>query len=174
MAGLSSASIRQGLGGLVRVIRVMPNVPCRLRVGVSAIAAGEAARPGDEAFACALFGVLGRVVIVGEPQLHAVTALSGSGPAYVFLLAEAMEQAGVQVGLERHTARLLAYQTIHGAGCMLVQPDGDADALRRAVTSPGGTTSAATEVMFEQELPQIVANAVLAARDRGIELGSFM
>jgi pyrroline-5-carboxylate reductase len=172
MAGVSSATIRHALGGATRVIRAMPNIACEVGAGATALAPGEAARPGDESLALSLFAAVGRVVVVDESMLHAVTALSGSGPAYVFLLAEAMEQAGIQAGLERHLARTLAYETVHGAAKLLVgRADQDADSLRRAVTSPGGTTSAALEVMFERELPQIVAEAILAARDRSIEFG---
>lgn len=177
MAGLSSATIRQALGGNTRIIRAMPNTPCRVKAGMTAIAMGDGARAGDEHFPLMLFASLGRVVKVEEHLLHAVTAVSGSGPAYVFLLAESMEQAGIQAGLDPHTARTLAYQTILGAGRLLTA-DGDAshgpisaDALRSQVTSPGGTTAAALEVFFEAEMPQIVAEAILAARDRAVELG---
>ncbi|MCL4210886.1 MAG: pyrroline-5-carboxylate reductase [Phycisphaeraceae bacterium] len=177
MAGLSSAAIRQVLGGNTRIIRAMPNTPCRVKAGMTALAIGEGARSGDEHFPVMLFASMGRVVKVEEHLLHAVTAVSGSGPAYVFLLAESMEQAGIQAGLDHHTARTLAYQTILGAGRMLTA-DGDgshapvsADALRTQVTSPGGTTAAALEVFFEAEFPQIVAEAILAARDRAVELG---
>ena len=101
-----------------------------------------------------------------------MTALSGSGPAYVFLLAETMEQVGTQMGLDRSTARALAYHTIRGAGMLLTErEDVNAVALRGAVASPGGTTAAALEVLFEREWPQIVADAIIAARDRGEELG---
>ena len=103
--------------------------------------------------------------------MHAVTAVSGSGPAYVFLLAESMKQAGIELGLDPHVARQLAYTTVMGAGQLLAtDPDSDSQALRKQVTSPGGTTAAALEEMFKRELPQIVVDAIRAARDRGIEL----
>ena len=104
--------------------------------------------------------------------MHAVTAVSGSGPAYVFLLAEAMEQAGVGLGLDRNTARLLVRQTIFGAGKLLVESGRTPSELRAAVTSPGGTTEAALREMDRRELPDIVRAAVTAARDRGAELSS--
>lgn len=171
MAGLLSEKIRTALGEQAHVIRTMPNTPCQHRAGMTAIAVGAGAQPGDERFAAELFRAIGRVVTVGEDMMDAVTAVSGSGPAYVFLLAESLEQAAMQVGLDRHTARTLAYQTVHGAGVLLTADDAaNADALRQAVTSPGGTTAAALEVMFEQELPQTIADAVIAARDRGREL----
>lgn len=173
MAGVGSVRIRESLREHARVVRVMPNTPCRLRAGVSAMALGAGAAAGDEQFARRLLESLGRVVEVDESMLNAVTALSGSGPAYVFLLAEAMEQAGEQMGLDRRTARILAYHTILGSGRLLTECDEVvADSLRAAVTSPGGTTAAALEVLFERELPQIVAEAIIAARDRGEELGN--
>lgn len=171
MAGILSERIREKLGHRARVIRVMPNTPCRLGEGISAMAPGAGTLAGDEAFARRIFSALGCVVDVDESMLNAVTALSGSGPAYVFLLAEAMEQAGVQMGLDWRTARALAYQTIRGAGGLLTENDEIvADQLRSAVTSPGGTTAAALEVLFERELPQIIAEAIIVARDRGEEL----
>jgi pyrroline-5-carboxylate reductase len=102
--------------------------------------------------------------------MYAVTAVSASGPAYVFLLAEAMQQAAQELKIDAGTARVLVSQTIFGAGKLLVDSTSTAAQLRQAVTSPGGTTAAALEVMFENELPQIVSEALLAARNRGIEL----
>ena len=172
MAGLSSSVIRQALGTNARVIRVMPNTPCRIGAGMSAIAIGEGATESDAALTTQLMQSLGKVIEVEEQHMHAVTAISGSGPAYVFLLAEAMEQAGQQVGLSERVARTLAYQTILGAGQLLTSDDDEtADALRTAVTSPSGTTAAALEVMFKREFPQIITEAVLAARDRSMDLG---
>jgi len=172
MAGLHSSTIRTALGERARIVRVMPNTPCRVRAGVSAIALGAGAQPGDEALAHRILASLGEVVEVDESKMHAVTAVSGSGPAYVFLLAEAMEQAAIAEGFDRHTARTLAYGTIHGAGRLLAESPRrtTADDLRTAVTSPGGTTAAALEFLFEREFPQIVAEAILAARERGQEL----
>lgn len=170
MAGRSSASIRSSLGGNARVVRVMPNTPCQLGEGMSAIALGEGASAGDESLARSLFESLGKCIIVDEHQMDAVTAVSGSGPAYVFLLAEAMEQAAVKVGLSMHDARVLVSQTILGAAKLLSESEKTADDLRQHVTSPGGTTAAALEVLFERELPEIVSLAITAARDRGREL----
>jgi len=171
MAGLSSGVIRQALGSQARVIRMMPNIPCRVGAGITAIARGEGAREGDEALARRIVAAIGEVAEVDESQMDAVTALSGSGPAYVFLLAESMEQAGMQMGLDVHVARALAYHTVLGAGRLLTETNhANAETLRQAVTSPGGTTAAALEEMFERELPQIVVEAIHAARDRGIDL----
>ncbi|MCA9291237.1 MAG: pyrroline-5-carboxylate reductase [Phycisphaerales bacterium] len=170
MAGLSSLSIRRALGDEARVVRVMPNTPCQVGAGMSAIALGAGASPGDEAFAASILGAIGRTVVVDESMMHAVTAVSGSGPAYVFLLAEAMTQAGEELGLDPAVARLLVQQTILGAGRLLVESDGDPSILRQAVTSRGGTTEAAIETMLDGELPQIVMKGVRAARDRGAAL----
>jgi pyrroline-5-carboxylate reductase len=171
MAGLGSARIRSTLGEEARVVRVMPNTPCQVGEGATAIARGDGARDGDETLARSIFDALGRTTSVPEEHLHAVTAVSGSGPAYVFLLAEAMLDAAAQMGLEPDAARLLVTQTVRGAGHLLTaSPDVDAAALRKAVTSPGGTTAAALEVMLDRDLPGIVIEALAAARDRGVEL----
>jgi len=173
MAGLSSASIRARLGEPARVIRVMPNTPCQIGTGMSGIALGEGAEPGDERLADELFSAIGDVAHVQEAQMHAVTAISGSGPAYLFLLAESMEQAAEQMGLHGSDARLMVAQTLFGAAKLLRETDHRAVELRQAVTSPGGTTAAALEVMFEKELPEIVIEALQAARDRGFELDAY-
>ncbi len=170
MAGRSSRGIRDALGEGARVVRVMPNTPCGVGAGMAAICLGAGARPGDEALATALFGALGRTTTVDESMMHAVTATSGSGPAYVFLLAEAMETAAVRLGLDAATARLLTRQTVLGAGKLLCESDLEAADLRGAVTSPGGTTEAALAVMLDRELPRIIGDAITAARDRGREL----
>ncbi len=102
--------------------------------------------------------------------MYAVTATSGSGPAYVFLLAEAMQEAAVRLGLEPAKAALLVNQTILGAGMLLRDSDQSPESLRKAVTSPKGTTESAIKVMLELEMPRIVGDALTAARDRGIEL----
>lgn len=171
MAGLGSRAIRQALGPLARVVRAMPNTPCRVGAGMTAIAPGDGAEPGDEALAVKIFAALGRTVIVHEHHMHAVTGISGSGPAYVFLLAEAMEHAAVSAGLDDVTAGLLVRQTILGAGTLLAESAEAPAELRAAVTSPGGTTEAALEVMMDRDWPAIVGDAIAAARDRGAELG---
>lgn len=170
MAGLHSRTIRAALGEAARVVRVMPNTPCRIGAGMTAIAPGHGAVAGDERLAVEIFEALGRTVVVDESDMHAITGLSGSGPAYLYLLAEALEQAGAQAGLDAETSALLVQQTLVGAALLLVESGEEPAALRRAVTSPGGTTEAALAVMLERGLPQIVADAVKAARDRGAEI----
>jgi len=170
MAGLSSGVIRSALGDNARIVRAMPNTPAQINHGMTALAIGDGAIDGDDALARKLFEAVGKAINVEERLMYAVTAVSGSGPAYVFLLAESMQQGAEQIGLSHAAARTLVEQTIRGAGELLSRSQQNADELRQAVTSPGGTTAAALEVMFEKELPEIVTEAILAARDRGIEL----
>ena len=170
MAGLSSRNLRAALGENARVVRVMPNTPCQVGAGMSAIALGEGALEGDDELALKLCAALGETVRVREEQMYAVTATSGSGPAYVFLLAEAMQEAAVRLGIEPEKAALLVNQTIRGSGILLLESDQSPEALRTAVTSPKGTTEAAIKVMLKREMPGIVDEALTAARDRGIEL----
>lgn len=173
LAGATSSAVRSALGGLVRVVRVMPNTPARVGQGATAVALGSGARPGDEAAALELFRAVGPVVeMVDEAMMDAVTALSGSGPAYLFLLAEAMTRAGVEAGLPGPVADRLTRQTLAGASALLAASPDSASDLRAAVTSKGGTTEAALKVLSAQRVPDAVVKAVLAARDRGRELGT--
>lgn len=170
MAGLNSGTIRRALGGEARIVRAMPNVACQIGAGMTAIALGEGAQPGDEQVALSIFNALGRTVTVDEPLMYAVTAVSGSGPAYIFLLAEAMEQAAIRLGIDPDTARVLVEQTVFGAGRLLGESDQSAAQLRAAVTSPGGTTAAALDVFGDRDFVEIVIEALTAARDRGRQL----
>jgi len=170
MAGLSSSAIRGALGGVCRVVRVMPNTPCQIGAGMSAIARGAGAQAGDDAVARSLFATIGKVIDVDESQMYAVTAVSGSGPAYVFLLAELMEQSATQLGISVEQARTLVTQTILGAARLLDESGQLPGTLREAVTSPGGTTAAALRIMYERKVPDIIVQAITAARDRGREL----
>ena len=172
MAGIASTRIRTALGAKARIVRVMPNTPAQLGAGASAISLGAGARDGDDALARALFESVGRVVSVDESLMDAVTATCGSGPAYVFLLAEAMEQAAIRLGIDRESARTLVTHTIHGAGRMLVEADQSPSQLREAVTSRGGTTAAALDVFQRRQFMELVNEAMTAARDRGEQLGA--
>jgi pyrroline-5-carboxylate reductase len=173
MAGLSSRRIAEALGEHARVVRVMPNIPCQVGQGMSSVALGHGAREGDDALTRRVFSAIGAVATVREDQMYAVTAVSGSGPAYVFLLAELMERAAIELGLEPRTARLLARQTVTGAGALLGHSAEEASVLRDAVTSKGGTTAAALDVMRRHDLSDIIVRAIAAARDRGIELDTM-
>ena len=170
-AGVPVAAIEARLGAGIRVVRSMPNTPALLGVGATAIAPGANANDGDMAIAEAVFRAVGIVKRVDERFMDAVTALSGSGPAYVFLLAEAMTEAGIAAGLPADVATALAVQTVTGAGKLLGASPEPPATLRRNVTSPGGTTQAAMEVFEAGGFSELVTKAVLAATRRGEELG---
>jgi pyrroline-5-carboxylate reductase len=170
MAGLSSSALQHALGGQVRMIRVMPNMPCQIGAGMTAICLGQGARSGDEELAVKIFDALGRTAMVDEAIMNSVTAVSGSGPAYVFHLAEAMEKAAIALGFDPSAARIFVAQTILGAGRMLNESSQSAADLRAAVTSPGGTTAAALSVFERNGFVEMVIDALTAARDRGAQL----
>ncbi|MCC3281392.1 pyrroline-5-carboxylate reductase [Arthrobacter caoxuetaonis] len=153
-----------------QVIRTMPNTPAKLGRGVTALSAGTAAAPASVELVRSLLAGTGRVVQVPEEQINAVGSVSGSGPAYAFYLAEAMAKAGAELGLEPELAVLLAAETLAGAGAMLAEPGADAAALRRAVTSPNGTTEAAIGVFADRDLPGIIAAGMAAAAERSAEI----
>lgn len=170
MAGMSSEKIAQVIGKPARVVRVMPNTPLMVGKGMAGVALGMHAKPGDEALAMRLFGACGEAIMVDESDIDAVTAVSGSGPAYLFYLAEAMQQAAAELGLSEQ-ARLLVSQTLLGSAELLSRSDDTAAELRRKVTSPGGTTEAAITHMDTQNVKPAIVAALHAARDRGVELG---
>lgn len=153
------------------VVRAMPNTPALVRKGAAAIAPGTQATDTDLDTAEGLLGAVGIVVRVPEKLLDAVTGCSGSGPAYVFLLAEAMIEGGVLNGLPRETATALVHQTVLGSGMLLVDGDEGAEALRAAVTSPGGTTAAGLRALEAHGVRAAVLEAVTAATERSRELG---
>lgn len=165
-AAVASATERR-----VPVIRSMPNTPALVGAGASAIAPGASATAADVAWAAAVLGAVGVVEQVDEKLLDAVTGLSGSGPAYLFLVAEALIDAGVAMGLTRPVATTLATQTILGAGRMLVESGDDAATLRANVTSPGGTTAAGLRSLEERAVRSALIEAVAAATARSRELG---
>lgn len=170
VAGVPLSVYEAALPG-VPVIRTMPNTPALVGEGITAMAAGSHANEDHVASAHAVLSAVGGVEQVDEPLIDAVTAVSGSGPAYAYLLAEAMRAAGIEEGLDADMALRLAAQTIKGAGTMMVGSDDDPSVLRERVTSPGGTTAAALAVMEERGLRQIVGDAVAAAAARSRELG---
>lgn len=152
------------------VIRSMPNTPSKVGRGVVALAAGTHASGKTMDMAKDIFAASGTVVVVPEEQIDAVSAVSGSGPAYAFYLAEAMATAGEKLGLDAQTARILARDTVAGAGALLSEPDADAEALRIAVTSPKGTTAAALETFTDQGLPDVIEAGARAAAARAAEI----
>ena len=149
----------------------MPNTPALVGVGAAAICAGAAAGEEDLAWPVEILGAVGVVVRVAEKDLGAVTGLSGSGPAYVFLVAEAMAEAGVLDGLSRDVAETLAFQTLLGSAQLLVDRGDGPAALRAAVTSPGGTTAAGLRELERHGVRAAFLEAVMAATQRSRELG---
>jgi len=166
MAGVPLSRLQGWAGPDVVTLRAMPNTPALLGAGMSALAGGDTAGEDDLQWAEGLLGAVGQVVRVPEELIHAVTAVSGSGPAYVFLVAEALRDAGVAAGLEPDMALALTVATVAGAGRMLAEADGSPEELRAQVTSPGGTTEAAVRAMEEQGLRGALAAGVSAAAAR--------
>jgi pyrroline-5-carboxylate reductase len=152
------------------VVRSMPNTPALVGAGAAAVAAGSTAGEEDVAWAEGILRAVGTVVRVPEHLLDAVTGLSGSGPAYVFLVAEALIEGGVLAGLPRDTATALAGQTLLGASKLLVESDEGAEALRANVTSPGGTTAAGLRALESRAVRSAFIEAVQAAAARAREL----
>lgn len=170
-AGVRLATIESEVPAGCAVIRAMPNTAALVRAGAIAIAGGGAAEPDDLDWAEELLSAVGTVVRLAESHLDAVTGLSGSGPAYVFLIAEALTEAGVLNGLDRQTATTLADQTLLGAARLLTETDQGAANLRAAVTSPGGTTAAGLAVLERAGVRAALLDAVTASRQRSEALG---
>jgi pyrroline-5-carboxylate reductase len=172
-AGVTTQRIEEALGGKPRVVRVMPNTPALIGAGAAGVARGRFATEEDVATTEQILSSVGICARVDESLMDAVTALSGSGPAYVFYAAEAMIEAGVAAGLSRELAKKLAVQTIWGAGTLLAATGEEPAALRQKVTSPGGTTEAALKVMTERKLKEIFSEAIQAAARRSKELSAL-
>ena len=170
-AGVTTGALEAALGGEIPVVRAMPNTPAVVGLGASAIAAGVSVGDDDLAWATSILEAVGVVVRVKESQLDAVTGLSGSGPAYIFLVAETLIEAGVLMGLTREVAEVLAVQTIRGSGELLHSSDEHAAALRAAVTSPGGTTAAGLHQLELGGVRGAFLSAVQAATERSRDLG---
>jgi pyrroline-5-carboxylate reductase len=173
-AGITTAFIEKHLAKGVPVIRIMPNTPALVGAGASAITRGRWAKDVHEKTAAAIFETVGSVTFVAENAMDAVTAVSGSGPAYVFYLAEAMLEAGQRLGLAPHIADALVRQTIHGAGKLLSQSREGPATLRQRVTSPGGTTEAALKVLEKARLKLVFGKALKRAAQRSEELSKGM
>jgi pyrroline-5-carboxylate reductase len=170
-AGISSASIDRWADGHMPIVRCMPNTPAMVKTGATGLCANACVTDAQRSQAEAILRAVGLTVWVDEEsQLDAVTALSGSGPAYFFLMMEAMEDAGVALGLDRATARLLSQQTALGAGRIAIESEDPPAELRRRVTSPGGTTERAIATFEEGGLSPLVARAMEAAARRAAEL----
>lgn len=172
-AGITTDQLDRWLGGGLPVVRAMPNTPALLGVGITGLYANTHTDASQRDRAAGLLEAVGPTVwIDDESRMDAVTAVSGSGPAYVFLLAEAMQAAGVAQGLTPEAARALVQQTLLGAATMLTRLEEPADVLRARVTSPGGTTQAAIETFEAGGFRELVARAIAAATERGRQLSA--
>lgn len=171
-AGTSVAALSKAWGKKARIIRAMPNTPGAIGAGITGIYAAKGATAADKKNAASLLSALGATEWVNkEALIDSVTAVSGSGPAYLFLMAEALTEAGVAEGLPRKQAEKFARATVAGAGALLAADKAPASALRQAVTSPGGTTAAALGVLMADDgLTALMKRAVKAARKRAEEL----
>jgi len=169
-AAVSLEQLEAALPAGQPVIRAMPNTPARLGRGVVSVSAGKHCSAAQLQQAKDIFAAVGTVVEIPEEQVDALSAISGSGPAYAFYLAEAMAAAGVELGLDAELSLLLARETVAGAGLMLAEPGADPAALRKAVTSPNGTTERAILTFDERGLPAIIADGARAAAERAAEI----
>jgi pyrroline-5-carboxylate reductase len=170
-AGIDTRAIEGNLLPGVRVVRAMPNTPALVRAGATAISRGVHATDADVAEARVIFDAVGITVTLDESHLDAVTGLSGSGPAYIFLILEALADAGVKVGLSRRNAQRLAAQTVMGSAKLLLDTDEHPGKLKDMVTSPGGTAIAGLHTLEEGGLRTTLINAVETATKRAKELG---
>jgi pyrroline-5-carboxylate reductase len=170
-AGVTLSTLERRLPHHPPVIRVMPNTPALVQTGMAVLAPGARAQAEHEATALRMFGALGRAIVLPERHLDAVTALSGSGPAFLAVVAEALSDAGVRVGLPRDVAHLLAAQTMLGTGRMLADTGLHPALLKEAVTSPGGTSIAGLHAMERGGIRALIMDAIVAATERSAELG---
>jgi pyrroline-5-carboxylate reductase len=169
-ASVPTAIIEKDLPPNVPVIRAMPNTPCLLGSGMTAICKGKHASPKDVALACHMFDVVGKTVVVDEKHMDAVTALSASGPAYIYIILESLAEAGVKVGLPRDIATLLAAQTTLGAARVVLETGDHPALLKDAVTTPAGCTIDAIMELEEGKLRVTLIKAVVKATQRAKEL----
>jgi pyrroline-5-carboxylate reductase len=170
-AGVPTSALRAHLAPPTRLIRVMPNTPALVLEGATAIARGQGLAPGDLETAQALFGAVGRVVVLDEDAMDAVTGLSGSGPAYVAIVIESLADGGVKMGLDRATAMTLAAQTVLGSAKLVLETGLHPGQLKDMVASPGGTTIAGIAALEEGAVRRTFISAVERATERSRELG---
>lgn len=169
-AGITTLYIEKRLPGRIRVVRTMPNMPAMIGEGITALAAGQQATSADMRLAAKILGYVGRTVVVKEDLLDAVTAVSGSGPAYVFLFAECLLQAARSLGMDEKLSHTLVAETLLGSVHLLTQSKESAADLRARVTSKGGTTQAAMDVFLGRKLNDVFIEALTAAKNRAKEL----
>ena len=171
-AGISLATLEQALGSGIAAIRAMPNTPALVAEGVTGLAISTKCSPADMDWAESILGAVGIVVRVPEEQIDAVTAVAGSGPGYLFLIAQALVDAGVAQGLTPDVAQKLVKQLFRGSGILLAQSPETASTLRERVTSPNGTTAAGLLVLENAKIGQIIDQAVAAAAARSRQMGA--
>ena len=169
-ASVPTAMIEKNLSANVPVVRAMPNTPCQLGAGMTAISKGKHASPEHVAMTCHMFEVVGRTVVVDEKHMDAVTALSASGPAYIYIILESLAEAGVKVGLPRDVATLLAAQTALGSARVVLETGDHPALLKDAVTTPAGCTIDAIMELEEGKLRVTLIKAVVKAAQRAKEL----
>lgn len=174
-AGVPIAAIERRFGSGARIVRSMPNTPALVGLGATAVSGGEHATPSDLELAKKMFDAVGTTWVLDEVLLDAVTGLSGSGPAYIFLIIEALSDAGVKVGLSRHVALKLAAQTVYGSAKLLLETGAHPGTLKDQVTSPGGTAIAGLHTLEAGGLRTTLIDAVESATHRARQLGdSFL
>ena len=174
-AGLSTAVLSRMLGGYPNIVRAMPNTPASIQMGATGLYATESISPADKQLAAAVMAASGLVMwVTDEAHMHAVTAVAGSAPAYVFYFIESMVDGAVALGLDKEQATALAMQTVLGAATMAKSSQDSPAELRRKVTSPKGTTHAAIESMQDSQIGQHIAKAMQACYDRSVALSEEM
>lgn len=171
-AGVTTSQIEAAMPQGTAVVRVMPNTPAQVDEGMSAVSGGSSASEANLSFVTSLLEAVGKVVVVPEKYQDAVTAISGSGPAYLFFVVEAMIDAGVMLGLPRDVATTLVVQTMYGSAKLLADSGAHPTQLRERVTSPGGTTAAALRELEDHRVKAAFMTAMEAARDRSRDLAS--
>ncbi len=174
-AGVRECHIQEWLGGQLPIVRSMPNTPAMLQAGATALFANPITSVQQRDLAESILRAVGLTCWVDdENQIDAVTALSGSGPAYFFLIMEAMEEVGIELGLEAETARLLTLQTALGAARMAMESSNSPATLRERVTSPGGTTERAISIFEQRDIKSVFRDALTGAHNRSIELSELL
>jgi len=169
-AGITCSFIEKKLGKGIKVIRTMPNLPAQIGEGITAISKGKLAKKKDLGLAVNIFETIGEVLVVEEKQIDAVTAVSGSGPAYVFLFVECLQKAAKSLGLSKKDSNILVLHTIYGSLDLMLSSGDLPEELRKKVTSKGGTTKAALDVLFKSNITKTYKDALSAAKKRAREL----
>lgn len=172
LAGTRIEQVEKAFDHQARVIRVMPNTPAQIGQGMSAIAPSNSSTQADIQLADQLFSSIGKAITISQDLMDAFTAIAGSGPAYLFYLAQAMTQAATELGFNEQQAQTIVSQTILGSSMLLDASDDSPKTLRTKVTSKNGTTQAATDAMDDSKVMSSIITALHAARDRGVELGN--